>query len=272
MTRDKNKAAKIKTDIRKKERSLAHQRILDLRRQGRKMKDIAEELKIHPITVGRWLKKYKESDAPSEKKRGRKKGIHKLNLSDEERLVGMVINNTPDQLQLPFLLWNQVAIQRIIQKEFEIDVSLRSVRSYLKRWGVDTQIPYNSSIQSTGDRWKRRRYPNIKNQARNLGAKIHWCVPRTEVKFHPGHARLKSQTDGVTYYCFKSLTNKKELQFMFFKSELTVHTYVDFLKRLIAGENDKIIAIFNRTRIKNRFLLTEYIERNRRKISLVFTA
>jgi transposase len=52
----------------------------------------------------------------------------------------MIIDALPDQLKLPFYLWTRAAVVSLIEREYEIAVSLTTVGRYLKSWGMSPQL------------------------------------------------------------------------------------------------------------------------------------
>ena len=52
-----------------------------------------------------------------------------------KKIQGIIIDKNPDQLKMPFALWTRAAVVQLIHDKLGIDVSLRTVSNYLKRWG-----------------------------------------------------------------------------------------------------------------------------------------
>ena len=53
----------------------------------------------------------------------------------------MLVDKTPDQLKLPFALWTRDAVRQALKSKFGIDLPLRTITDYLKRWGFSPQKP-----------------------------------------------------------------------------------------------------------------------------------
>ena len=76
------------------------------------------------------------------KKRGRRYGEkRKLTAEQEAAIQNLLIDKTPDQLKLSFALWTREAVHQVILEHCNIDVPLRTVSDYLKRWGLTPQKP-----------------------------------------------------------------------------------------------------------------------------------
>ena len=58
-----------------------------------------------------------------------------LSEEDEQPIQRLLIEKSPDQVKLPFALWIRVAVQRLIHQELGIQMPVRTIGDYLKRWG-----------------------------------------------------------------------------------------------------------------------------------------
>jgi transposase len=99
---------------------------------------------IHYTTICGWWKTYEREGAKGIrlKTRGRKQDAKRtLNPEQEKELQKIIQDKEPDQLKLPFALWTRRAVLRIIKKFYGIDMPVRTVGEYLKRWGFTPQKP-----------------------------------------------------------------------------------------------------------------------------------
>ena len=69
----------------------------------------------------------------------------------------------PDELGLDFALWSRAAVQALVRQRFGIVVAVRTMGSYLARWGYTPQKPlrraYEQFAPTTGgplSAWSRR--------------------------------------------------------------------------------------------------------------------
>ena len=58
-----------------------------------------------------------------------------------------MLNQTPDELSLPSILWNSKAITELVDKKFGIRYSGRGMRGLLKRLGFSSQKPIKRAYQ-----------------------------------------------------------------------------------------------------------------------------
>ncbi len=109
-----------------------------LRLAKRRYDEIAEIVGVHKSTVCAWWKAYElgGAEALRLRKRGRKPGSHRtLSAAQEQRLRRMLTDKTPDQLKMPFALWTRGAVQDLIRRMLSIEMPIRTVGEYLRRWG-----------------------------------------------------------------------------------------------------------------------------------------
>ena len=53
----------------------------------------------------------------------------------------LICDKTPDQIKLDYALWTRKAVMELIKQEIDIDMPIRTVGEYLKRWGFTPQQP-----------------------------------------------------------------------------------------------------------------------------------
>ncbi|QQS04351.1 MAG: winged helix-turn-helix domain-containing protein [Fibrobacterota bacterium] len=72
-------------------------------------------------------------------------------LSDEREseVRKLITDSTPDQMKMPFALWNRQAVQELIYSRYGISLVITAVGKYLKKWGFTVQVP---TIKKPGQR------------------------------------------------------------------------------------------------------------------------
>ena len=130
--------------------------VIRMHERGHSQLAISDTLGIRRPTITGWLNKVKLGEGVKEKKRGRRIGTgRRMTPSQEEQIRRSIIDQTPDQMKLPFALWNARAVRTLIQAVYSIDLPIRSVRNYLKRWGFTPQRPMKRALEQ-----KQQRYNN----------------------------------------------------------------------------------------------------------------
>jgi len=127
-------ARKLTSEVQQHNRDLATR----LFEQDQKRADIAEIIGVHYGVVCRWIRSWKKSGRQSIKlgKRGRSsEEQRRLTTVQESALKKVICDKNPDQMKLPFALWNRKAIQGAIKQMWGVNIAIRTVGDYLKRWG-----------------------------------------------------------------------------------------------------------------------------------------
>ena len=52
----------------------------------------------------------------------------------EAKIIRMLIDTNPQQLQFEFALWTREAVRQLIFRELEIDMPISTVGDYLAKW------------------------------------------------------------------------------------------------------------------------------------------
>jgi transposase len=154
--------------------------IIRLREQGISNRVVAEGVGIsesHASTV--WQRYLKEgSKAIKLGKRGRRAGEQRTLSSKQEREIQKaMIDKTPDQLKLAFALWTRDAVKLLIRHWYGIEMPIRTVGEYLKRWGFTPQKPIKRAYEQNPEavkEWMDTDYPILASRAKQEKAEIHW--------------------------------------------------------------------------------------------------
>lgn len=159
--------------------------------------EISELVGLGIVQISRIWQKYLKEGADSLKPQpqGRPVGSNRLLSEEQEREVRKtLIDKTPDQFRLPFSLWTREALQMYLQDQYGIRVALRTLSTYLKRWGFTVQKPVKKAYAQNStavNRWLTKDYPEIQAKAKKEKAEIYWGdergfrpMPTGNVDFH----------------------------------------------------------------------------------------
>jgi transposase len=145
---------------------------------GVKQVEAARNFGVTTEAVRLWMRRYERGGFPALKagRRGRPKG-GKLLPWQAATIVRMITDRMPDQLKLPFALWTRQAVAELIERKYGIVLSRWTVGRYLKHWGFSPQKPAKRAIEQNPARvkaWLETEYPQIKREATQEDAEIHW--------------------------------------------------------------------------------------------------
>jgi transposase len=252
---------------------------------GTSQRAAAALLGVHHNTIGRWLEAWRAQGAAglARRKRGRRPGDQmRLRPTQAAAIKKLITDRCPDQLKLPFALWTREAVQALIARRFAIDLARNTVGSYLRRWGFSPQRPVKRALEQDPERirrWLAETYPEIAARARADGAEIHWG-DETGISNQAPYGRSfapKGQTPVVrrpgrrsTTSMISSVTNRGRLRFMVYEGALNAELFLTFLKRLIRGQQRKIILILDNLKVHHAKPVQAWVAAHSDRIELVF--
>ncbi|ATE62493.1 IS630 family transposase [Thauera sinica] len=254
-----------------------------LRKQGY----IAEVCGVHVGTVLRWARRAQADGVDIVIKggqRGRRHGSGRtLTRVQEEQLCLKIIGSTPTQLQLEFALWNRRAVMLAIKQLFGIDMPIRTVGEYLRRWGFTPQRPVKRALEQDPARlkgWLEEAYPKIVARAKSEDAEIYWgdeTAIRQDANWVRGDSmagltpelRLPADRHGSTSM-ISAITNQSLVRFSFFEGAIDAERFIVFLKDLIQDAQRKVFLIVGNLRVHRANRVREWIAESAAKIELFY--
>ena len=87
-----------------------------------------------------------------------------LDAAQEAEARDLIRRHTPDEFDLPFALWSRAAVRELIWRRFGVRLAVRTMGTYLARWGFTAQKPLRRAYEqdpAAVRRWLRRDYPAI---------------------------------------------------------------------------------------------------------------
>ena len=254
-------------------------------KRGMTVTDSARAIGVSRQNASRWVGLYRRGGLKSlrQLRRGRRVGDNRrLTLVEEGRIQELVASSTPEELNIGYALWTREAVSQLIKRLYKIQLPIRTMGEYLRRWGYAPQRPLRRAYEQDKkavQRWEKRDYPAIQERARKEGARIHWgdetgvstedargcgysrrC--KTPVVSHPGYR--------MTVSIVSTITNRGELRFMVYKGAMTARLFVSFLKRLIRSSTKKVFLIVDRLPAHRAKSVTAFVEKNKSHIELFF--
>ncbi|PWQ98074.1 IS630 family transposase, partial [Leucothrix pacifica] len=255
-------------------------------RSGKNKSAISRELGLRRGTVTRWILAYEQTGKPNyqERQRGRLAGQGRtLTEAQEDRLQKAIIDHTPDQLKLAFALWSADAVRKLIYQYYQIDMPIRTVRSYLSRWGFTPQRPVKKAYEQQPkavQTWLDESYPDIKQRALKEGAEIHWGDEAgvSSQEHYPRGYAPKGKTPVLTLSysqrervnMISSITNQGKMRFMIYEEKFTSQVFIRFMKQLTKNADKKIFLILDNLRVHHSKPVKAWLEEHNEKIQLFF--
>jgi transposase len=253
-------ARSTRTDARTLEpadREKLRRKALRLHKSGHSHEQIAVTLDVRRSTVSVWLKRGSAGLGTSEGKRGRPTGTGRLLSQEQEgRIQRDIVECTPDQLGFSFRLWSTKAIHSYIKERFGIEMQMRLVLKYLKRWGLTLKSTPKRNPEQQSDavkEWMRSDYPRVANMAKAVGREIYW-VEETAVSL-AGHdsrgcglgcqdsAYVPSQHEQDDIHLVSAVSNRGAKRFMALRERMTAETLIRLMGCLLKDASRKIFLI-----------------------------
>jgi len=256
-----------------------------LRKKGWTYVVIAEAIGVSYCAVSNWCRAYDNGGdkAIKIKKRGRSEGMKRTLTSKQEgKIQKSIRDKRPEQLKMPFALWTRKAVKQLIKLLFDIDMPIRTVGEYLKRWGYTPQKPLRRAYEQNPkavQKWLEEEYPSIKARVQKEKAEIHWG-DETGLRNDSQHGRSYSPRGKTPAMLIpakrerinliSTVTNQGKVRFMTYESTMNADMLIKFLKRLIKDADRKVFLILDNLKVHHGNVVKEWVESHRDEIELFF--
>lgn len=168
----------MKQDGRKLNQSIQeHLRITACKRvrEGESASAVIGSMGLCRTTIYRWLRKERQQGLSG--LRQRKKTGRRLSLDSKEQkcLRRWVITKDPRAFGYAEALWSRRIIQSLIEKKFNVRMSLSSIGELLKRLGITPQRPLRRAYErdkEAVERWQQEEFPRIQARAKRRNALV----------------------------------------------------------------------------------------------------
>ena len=256
-----------------------------LRKEGETFVAIGHYLGVHRNTVAGWWKLYLSDgdEALSQYHRGRIVGEgRQLNPQQEEQILHLIQAYLPDDLGIDSALWTRQAVRTLIEQRCQIRLPIRTVGSYLKRWGLTPQKPLKRAYEQDPKavaHWLESEYPQVKQRAQQDNAEIAWGdeagrrsndqVGRSFApKGQTPEIRLTANNRSRVNY-LACITQQGKMWFMSYTQNFESSTLIEFMRRLIRNACRKLYWIVDRHPVHRSRAVKSWLQRHRDKIELI---
>jgi transposase len=235
--------------------------VIGLRKAGQTYEAIAAQVGLSPTGVFDICKRYAERGAAGLKTgpRGPEPGHGRfLNAGQEAEARDPIRRHTPDALDLPFALWRRAAVRELIRQRFGVRLAVRTMGTYLARWGFTAQKPLRRAYEqdpAAARRWLRRDYPAIAARAKAEDGTVFWGdetgLRSDDVRGRSYAPRGRTPEVRVNHKranlgLISAVTNRGELRWMVLDSAIKAPDLLRFLARLVRDAGQKVFLILDR--------------------------
>src|SRR5829696_1248644 len=203
---------------------------------------------VHHNAVNRWVKRYRQGgwEGLGERRRGRRPGEPAaLSEPQQQEVIALVRETTPDQLGLAGFLWTREAVGELIARRYGVRLARTTMGAYLRGWGFSPQKPQRRALEQNPAavrRWLTTDYPAICAQARREGGGVLW-LDEMGVRSDAAAGRswapvgqtpvVKRTGKRFRVNMVSAISNAGRLRFRLFTGSFTGAVFIDFLGRLL---------------------------------------
>jgi transposase len=239
---------------------------------------------VHHNAVNQWVRRYREGGwaGLAERRRGRRPGEQAaLSEPQQQEVIALVRESTPDQLGLAGLLWTREAVAELIAHRYGLLLARTTVGGYLRGWGFSPQRPQRRALEQNPAavrRWLAETYPAIRARAKREGGMVLWL---DEVGVRSDAAAGRSwapvdQTPVITgtgkrfrVNMISAVSNAGRLRFRLFTGWFTGAVFIEFLRRLLRdGDGRKVHLIVDGHPVHRAKLVSAWVGRHADRIEL----
>jgi transposase len=263
-------------------RKRAVQAVLD----GMSQAQAARVFGVHRNAVNRWVKRYRHGgwDALSQRRRGRRAGEPAtLSPSQQQEVIALVRETTPDELGLAGFLWTRDAVAEVIAHRFGVRLARTTVGRYLRAWRFSPQKPQRRALEQNPAavrRWLAETYPAIRARAKREGGVVLW-LDEMGVRSDAAAGRswapvgqtplVKRTGKRFRVNMISAISAGGLLRFRLFVGSFTGPVFVDFLRRLLRDcGGRKVHLVVDGHPVHRAKLVSAWVGRHAERIQLHF--
>jgi transposase len=241
---------------------------------------------VHHNAVNRWVKRYREGGwaGLSERRRGRRPSEQAaLSEPQQQEVVALVRDSTPDQLGLAGFLWTREAVAELIARRYGLGLARTTVGGYLRGWGFSPQRPQRRTLEQNPAavrRWLAETYPAIRTRAKREGGVVLW-LDEMGVRSDAAAGRswapvgqtpvIKGTGKRFRVNMISAVSNAGMLRFRLFTGSFTGAVFIEFLRRLLRDcGGRKVHLIVDGHPVHRAKLVSAWIGRHADRIELHF--
>ena len=276
-----------KTDYRKASPEAIYETrkiVIRMWKSNKTVAEIMEATDFSKNTVYVTIRNYKKGGmkALKPKVRGRKEGEKRhLTPAQESEILKMLVDHNPEQYKIKGCMWTRDNVRELIQQKYGIDMPIRTVGEYLKRWGLTVQRPKKQEANQKPEQveaWLNEQYPEIHAEAKAEGATIFWG-DETAVQNVANYARgyapkgqtpvVKIQAQKMHINMISAISNQGRLHFLLYSDSINSDKLISFMKDLIkTADGKKVYLILDNLKVHHSKKVSEWVGEHASEIRL----
>ena len=215
---------------------------------------------------------------------GRQVGqMRQLTPEQELRIQRLICEKRPEQLKMQFALWTRAAVMQLVKDEFGIELPVRTMGEYLKRWGFTPKRPVVRAYEQRPEsvkQWLEHEYPAIEARAKQEDAEIHWgdetAVVNTDVRgrgYHPkGQTPVAMAVGGTRHKLsmISTVTNQGKTRWMIVEDAFNSDKLIEFLQALVKDSPKKVYLILDNLRVHHSKPVKAWLAQHKDQIEVFY--
>ena len=203
-----------------------------------------------------------------------------LSAQQETQVQALICRHLPDELGLPYALWSRAAVRTLVEQRCGVRLAVRSMGTYLARWGFTAQKPLRRAYEQSPAavrRWLQQDYPAIRARARRERGTIFWgdetglrsddvrgrsYAPRGKTPV----VRPNQRRAGLGL--ISAVTNKGELRWMILEGAIKAPRLIRFLQRLVQEAGAKVFLILDNLPVHRARIVQDWLAERRAEIEV----
>ena len=241
---------------------------------------VIEALGFHRSCIYDWLEQYRrygEDGLETKPIPGRPRKFDEALWVDELREL---IRTNPRQLDFNDALWTRDMIRELLQRQFRVKVSPRTVSNILKRLDITVQRPRLKAVEQDPEavkQWLQQDWPAIRAEAKAAGAVVFFGdESNLRSDAHRGTTwGIKGETPVVpktgrrfSLNLLSAVSPRGELLFMVTDKRVNAETFIEFLRRLLVGAERPIYLVLDGHPVHRSKKVRQFVERQDGRLKL----
>lgn len=247
--------------------------------------EVARILGVSPEVVNRWCAAYRQAglEALQAGPQGRPVGSGRA-LSDRQGAVirRTLRTRTPPDCGLGWATWSRAAVAELIERRYDVSLTVQAVGVYLRRWGFTPQKPAHQAREQDDDEVEgfiHNTLVTVLKRAKREGAELHFSDEvgvRVGDQIGASYAPegqtpvLSVPKTHLAQNVISSVTPEGQLRYWLFPGTLNSQKFITFLKHLIDHSTHKIYLFADHHPAHEATCVQQWLDKRHERIELVW--
>lgn len=268
--------------LRRLERQKTRMQAIKAVRNGRAIADVADCFGVSERTLFRWLARFAEGGQNAVQPSAQPGRPPKVSAEEMRWIARVVRNETPQQMKFPYALWTLSLIREMIRRRLGKQLALASVSRIMKVIGFTAQKPLYQAWQQDQElvrRWEREIYPEIRSEARRVGATIYFADESgLRSDYHTGTTWAPAGETPViektgrrfSVNMISAVGPQGEFRFMVHEGTVNARVFRTFLQRLRVGTTGPVFVVVDGHPAHKARIIQDYVRSTKGQLRLFF--